>query len=74
MRRALSKVIITQITNRREVTFASGDSVSVFYDPMISKLVVWGPDRRTALAKLDHALAEYNVCSREALCERFSSL
>ena len=56
------------------MTFASGDSVSVFYDPMISKLVVWGPDRRTALAKLDHALAEYNVCSREALCERFSSL
>lgn len=46
---------------RIETGIEQGDSVSVYYDPMISKLVVWGPDRRTALAKLDNALSEYNV-------------
>lgn len=34
-----------------------GDEVSVNYDPMIAKLVVWGEDRQTALQKLQRALA-----------------
>ncbi|MGJ8687075.1 MAG: acetyl-CoA carboxylase biotin carboxylase subunit, partial [Spongiibacteraceae bacterium] len=36
------------------------DEVSVNYDPMIAKLVVWGEDRQTALQKLQRALA--NCC------------
>ena len=38
-----------------------GDNVSIYYDPMIAKLVVHGPDRMTALAKFKRALAEYNI-------------
>jgi len=37
------------------------DEVSVHYDPMIAKLVVWGPDRNSALLKLRSCLAEFNV-------------
>jgi 3-methylcrotonyl-CoA carboxylase alpha subunit len=38
-----------------------GDSISPFYDPMIAKLIVWGRDRKEALARMSQALAEYQV-------------
>lgn len=38
-----------------------GDEVSVHYDPMIAKVVVWGRDRTTARNKLAQALAQYNA-------------
>jgi len=38
-----------------------GDEVSVHYDPMIAKLVVWGEDRTNALMKMRAQLAKYNV-------------
>jgi len=38
-----------------------GDSISVHYDPLIAKLIVWGPDRGTAVARLRTALAEYEI-------------
>jgi acetyl-CoA carboxylase biotin carboxylase subunit len=38
-----------------------GASVSQHYDPLISKLSVWGPDRPAALARLRRALAEYRI-------------
>jgi acetyl/propionyl-CoA carboxylase alpha subunit len=38
-----------------------GDEVSIHYDPMIAKLVVWGQDRTCALMKMRAQLAEYNV-------------
>jgi 3-methylcrotonyl-CoA carboxylase alpha subunit len=39
----------------------SGDTVSIFYDPMIAKLIVWDRDRNAALARLRGALAELHV-------------
>ncbi|MEM9439967.1 MAG: acetyl/propionyl/methylcrotonyl-CoA carboxylase subunit alpha [Pseudomonadota bacterium] len=38
-----------------------GDVISPFYDPMIAKLIVHGPDRETALSKLRKALAKTNI-------------
>ena len=38
-----------------------GDEVSVFYDPMIAKLIVWDENREKALQRLTKALAEYRI-------------
>jgi len=35
-----------------------GDTVTIFYDPMIAKLIVWDLDRPRALARLRDALAQ----------------
>jgi acetyl-CoA carboxylase biotin carboxylase subunit len=39
----------------------SGAEISRYYDPLISKLVVWGEDRARALARMRRALDEYRV-------------
>jgi acetyl-CoA carboxylase biotin carboxylase subunit len=38
-----------------------GAEIPVYYDPMISKLVVWGEDRKTAVDRMRRALDEYVV-------------
>lgn len=38
-----------------------GSEVGIWYDPMISKLIVWGEDRQTAIGKLNKALGEYKI-------------
>ncbi|MBA2341397.1 MAG: acetyl-CoA carboxylase biotin carboxylase subunit [Pyrinomonadaceae bacterium] len=38
-----------------------GAEVSIYYDPMISKLAVWGRTRAEAIDRLRRALDEYNV-------------
>lgn len=38
-----------------------GDEVSVFYDPMIAKLIVWDENRAKALQRLTKALREYRI-------------
>jgi len=38
-----------------------GSEISIFYDPMISKLVVWDKDRPTAIRKMKRALQEYYI-------------
>jgi acetyl-CoA carboxylase biotin carboxylase subunit len=40
---------------------AAGFEIPVFYDSMISKLIVWGDTRDAAIARLTRALAEYRV-------------
>ncbi|CCQ12105.1 Methylcrotonyl-CoA carboxylase biotin-containing subunit [Pseudoalteromonas luteoviolacea B = ATCC 29581] len=39
----------------------SGDEISSFYDPMIAKLIVHGPTREVALAKLSSALEKTHL-------------
>ena len=57
-----------------------GDEVSVFYDPMIAKLIVWDKDRDKALQRLTKELSEYYISGittnidflhRLASCEAF---
>ena len=38
-----------------------GDEVSVYYDPMIAKLVVWDENRGKALQRLAKALSQYRI-------------
>ena len=46
---------------RVETGVRQGDDVSVFYDPMISKLICYGTDRDDAIEKLLESLKEYEV-------------
>jgi len=39
----------------------TGDEISMYYDPMIAKLIVWDEDRDAALRRLRIALAEYEI-------------
>jgi 3-methylcrotonyl-CoA carboxylase alpha subunit len=38
-----------------------GDAISPYYDPMIAKLIVWGANRKEALARMAQALSEYQI-------------
>jgi acetyl-CoA carboxylase, biotin carboxylase subunit len=38
-----------------------GSEISVYYDPMISKLIVWAPTRAEAIDRMTRALSEYRV-------------
>ena len=38
-----------------------GSEISMYYDPMISKLITWGEDRKSSLDLLDHAFDQYVV-------------
>ena len=40
---------------------AEGDEVSIYYDPMISKLAAWGRTRSEAIDRMRRALDEYAV-------------
>lgn len=51
-----------------------GDEVSVHYDPMIAKLIVWGEDRASALHKLRAALADYRIAGVTTNLEFLSTL
>ncbi|SDC36932.1 acetyl/propionyl/methylcrotonyl-CoA carboxylase subunit alpha [Belnapia rosea] len=46
---------------RIESGVVEGDAITPHYDPMIAKLVAWGPNRQAALARLSAALAECRV-------------
>jgi len=46
---------------RVDTGVVQGDEVSVYYDPMIAKLIVWDENRERALGRLAKALSEYRV-------------
>ncbi|GAV78385.1 CPSase_L_chain domain-containing protein/Biotin_lipoyl domain-containing protein/Biotin_carb_C domain-containing protein/CPSase_L_D2 domain-containing protein [Cephalotus follicularis] len=48
-------------TVRVETGVEQGDTVSMHYDPMIAKLVVWGENRAAALVKLKDCLSKFQV-------------
>jgi 3-methylcrotonyl-CoA carboxylase alpha subunit len=39
----------------------AGDTISIYYDPMIAKLIVWGADRDAAIRRFQSALAGTQV-------------
>ena len=39
--------------------FYSGAEISIYYDPLISKLITWGKDRTEAISRMKRALKEY---------------
>ncbi|NOZ79369.1 MAG: ATP-grasp domain-containing protein [Acidobacteria bacterium] len=39
----------------------NGTTVPLEYDPMLAKLIVWGPDRPVAVSRLRRALSEYCI-------------
>lgn len=38
-----------------------GSTITMYYDPMVAKLIVWGENRAAALQRLQHALRHYLV-------------
>jgi 3-methylcrotonyl-CoA carboxylase alpha subunit len=46
---------------RNDAGVEAGDEVSLDYDPMLAKLIVFGPDRATAVLRLRRALEDYSV-------------
>jgi 3-methylcrotonyl-CoA carboxylase alpha subunit len=46
---------------RLDTGVTSGDEISVYYDPMIAKLITWGGDRDETIRRMQAALAETDV-------------
>lgn len=46
---------------RVDTGVTEGDTISIFYDPMIAKLIVWGQDRSVAISRLRDSLNQTGV-------------
>lgn len=46
---------------REDTGIEQGDEISVYYDPMISKLIAHASDRNAAIEKMGRALKEYKI-------------
>ena len=41
--------------------FEEGMEIPIYYDPMLAKLVVWGPDRQTCIENTINAIDDYQI-------------
>lgn len=46
---------------RVDDAFVEGMEIPIYYDPMIAKLVVWGKDRKSAIARTIEAIDAYQI-------------
>jgi acetyl-CoA carboxylase biotin carboxylase subunit len=46
---------------REDSGVGEGDEISIYYDPMIAKLMAWGADRDEAIRRMRRALHEYEI-------------
>ncbi|NLE73807.1 MAG: acetyl-CoA carboxylase biotin carboxylase subunit [Actinobacteria bacterium] len=46
---------------RLESGLREGQEVSLYYDPLVAKLIVWGADRTEAIERTRRALSEYEI-------------
>jgi propionyl-CoA carboxylase alpha chain len=46
---------------RNDAGVREGDEISMFYDPMISKLATWAPTRSAAIAGMGRALEDFHI-------------
>ena len=53
------------VTVRVDTGVVEGSEISMFYDPMIAKLVTHGPDRATAIAGMEEALDRFEIAGIE---------
>ena len=50
---------------REDSGISDGDEISIYYDPLFAKLIVWGVDRNDAIRKMQRALGEYRITGVE---------
>src|SRR5262249_20667201 len=46
---------------RVETGYRAGDCVPVFYDPLVAKIVAWGDDRESCIARLRAHLSQVKI-------------
>lgn len=46
---------------REDTGIEQGNEISIYYDSMITKLISYGPDRKSAIEKMERALRNYTV-------------
>ena len=58
---------------RYDTGVATGSTISIYYDPMLAKIIAHGPNRMAAIRKLRHALEQLTVlgitCNRDFLIQ-----
>jgi len=57
----LVHLVLPEDRARIDAGVRAGDEITAFYDPMIAKIITHGPDRATALHRLERALAACEV-------------
>ena len=57
----LVHLVLPEDRARIDAGVRSGDEITAFYDPMIAKIITYGPDRAVALHRLERALAACEV-------------
>ncbi|MGD2113647.1 MAG: acetyl-CoA carboxylase biotin carboxylase subunit [Acidobacteriota bacterium] len=59
---------------RNDCGVGEGGEVTIHYDPMVSKLIVWGRDREQAMIRLERALLELRMEGIETTVPLFRAL